>query len=81
MMLMKRNEEANAYFELSYVIHDTLLGPAHERTLLTKENFKRSKHKFLDVKPTYPRLWYAAVANPTAGLKKKKKKKKGKKKK
>jgi tetratricopeptide (TPR) repeat protein len=82
MMLLKRNEEANAYFELSYVILDSLLGSAHERCLLAKENFQRSRHKFLEVRPTYPRMWYAAVVDPTGGQKKKKKKgKKGKKKK
>ena len=41
---------------------------------------QKSKHKFLDVKPTYPKLWYAAVPDPMAGIGKKKgKKKKGKK--
>jgi len=33
MMLMKRNQEANTYFELAYVILDTILGGDHERTL------------------------------------------------
>ncbi|CAI2368809.1 unnamed protein product [Moneuplotes crassus] len=83
MMLLQRNQEANTYFELSYVILDTILGSNHERTLCAKNNLKKSKHKFLDVKPTYPRLWYAAVPDPLAILKGKKKKKgkKGKKKK
>ena len=81
MAIMKRNEEANTYFELSYVILDSILGATHERTLLAKENFKKSKHSFLDVKPTYPKLWYAAVTDPGIGGKKKKKKKKKNKKK
>lgn len=33
MIVLERNEEANAFFELAYVILDTLLGAAHERTL------------------------------------------------
>lgn len=33
MMILERNQEATAYFELAYVILDTILGASHERTL------------------------------------------------
>lgn len=43
MLLLERNDEANAYFELSEAILEVELGPDHERCLTVKQNRKRAK--------------------------------------
>jgi len=82
MLTIGRNQEANAFFELSAAIFEVELGPQHERTLTATRNIRKAKRTVLNIKPEYPPLWSFAAPNPLPKLgKKKKKKKKGKKKK
>lgn len=80
MMVLERNQEALAFFELSAAIFEVELGSQHERTLTASRNIRKAQRTVLNIQPEYPALWHFAAANPLPNLKKKKKKK-GKKKK
>lgn len=81
MLMLDRNQEAYAYFELASAILEVELGPEHERTLTASRNLKKSKRTVLNITPEFQPLWSFAAQNPLPKLGKKKKKKKGKKKK
>ena len=76
MLLLERNSEANAYFELAQAILEVEVGHDHERTLTVGQNLKRAKRCVSEHIPEYQQLWKFAVLNPLPAKKKKKKKKK-----
>ena len=78
MLILERNQEARAFFELSNAIMDAELGPHHERTLTSARNQQKVKKVFLDITPEHRFLWTTYMHHPCPP---KGKKKKGKKKK
>ena len=82
MLMLERNQEAFAYFELASAILEVELGPEHERTLTASRNLLKAKRSVLNIKPEFKPLWSFAALHPMPklGKTKKKKGKKGKKK-
>jgi hypothetical protein len=53
MMMLERNQEGKAYFELANAILECELGPQHERTLTSKRNINKVNKCVLGVVPEF----------------------------
>ena len=53
MMMLERNQEGKAYFELANAILECELGPQHERTLTSKRNINKVNKCALGVVPEF----------------------------
>jgi hypothetical protein len=78
MMVLERNRESLAFFELSQAIFEVELGSQHERTLTASRNIRKAQRTVLNIQPEYQPLWSFAAINPLPKLGAKKLKKKGK---